>query len=166
MIDFDFTRNRPPLIPLLLAMAAALLLDFIPLPADVFFWMPSFSAILLFFLTLRSPQHFGMLFAFVFGLLVDAGSASPLGQHALAFVLLAFIIQLPAVHAYLKTPFRQTLALFLALSCNQAVILFLNAVRDQQLSHPESFSSALTGLLLWPLLDKVLLSFLRTRRFK
>ena len=165
MNDSNLT-GRLPLMHLLITLAAALLLDFIPLPADTFFWMPSFSAMVWFLLILRRPQNFGLSGAFLFGLLVDAGTTSPLGQHALSFVLMTFAIQLPQTQAWLKTPMRQALGLALSLLFNQAVLSFLNAVHDRQFTHPETFTSVLTGVLLWPLLDRFLLTFLQARRFK
>lgn len=166
MNDSNNLTGRLPLIHLLITLASALLLDFIPLPADTFFWMPSFSAMVWFFLILRRPQNFGLFGAFLFGLLVDAGSTSPLGQHALSFVLMTFAIQLPQTQAWLKNPVRQALGAASALLFNQAILSFLNAVHDRQFTHPETFTSVLTGILLWPLLDRFLLTFLQPRRFK
>lgn len=166
MNDSNNLTGRLPLIHLLITLASALLLDFIPLPADTFFWMPSFSAMVWFFLILRRPQSFGLFGAFLFGLLVDAGSTSPLGQHALSFVLMTFAIQLPQTQAWLKNPVRQALGAASALLFNQAILSFLNAVHDRQFTHPEIFTSVLTGILLWPLLDRFLLTFLQPRRFK
>ena len=165
MNDFNLT-GRLPLIPLLITFAVALLLDFIPLPADSFFWMPPFSVMVWFFLILRRPQTFGLFGAFLFGLLVDAGTTSPLGQHALSFVLMTFAVQLPQAQDWLKTPLRHAIGLSMALLFNQAILSFLNAIRNQQFTHPEMFASVLTGVLLWPLLDRFLLTFLQARRIK
>lgn len=156
MKNFNFSRGRLPVVPVLLAFGVAFLLDFIPLPASGFFWVPKFSAIVLFFLAVNRPQTFGMFSAFLIGLLVDAGTATPLGQHALAYVAAVFLLQLPACQNNLNTPVRQTAGALLTLLFIQAVLLFVYAVGQRQLVYAESLVSAVSGMLLWPLADRLL----------
>lgn len=66
----------------------AVFLDFLPLgrlPG-----IPDWVALVLAFWCIREPLRVGMGTAFVLGLMVDIGDASLMGQHALAYVLLAF----------------------------------------------------------------------------
>lgn len=157
----NFSQSPPhlPAIPVAVALAGALLLDFIPLPADTFFWLPKFSALVLIFLAFYRPQTFGLISAFLVGLAVDAGTATPLGQHALAYVTGIFLLQLPGFISRLKTPARQLIGVLVILLLIQAVLLFIHAVGQRQLVHLESMLAPLSGMLLWPLIDKVLKYF-------
>jgi rod shape-determining protein MreD len=70
------------------SLAVALFLNLIPfgrLPG-----VPDWVALVLTFWCIHQPLKIGMGVAFVLGLLMDVADASVMGQHALAYVLLAF----------------------------------------------------------------------------
>src|SRR5688500_20075390 len=74
---------------IIVSFAIALLLNFLP-------WrdlrvVPDFVALVLTFWCVRQPRLVGLGVAWTVGLLVDAGNGVLLGQHALAFSLLAFV---------------------------------------------------------------------------
>ncbi|KPN71335.1 rod shape-determining protein MreD [Neisseria sp. 83E34] len=159
MSNLSISQTRLPIVPVVLTLAGALLLDFIPLPADTFFWLPKFSALVLIFLALYRPQTFGLFTAFLIGLAVDAGTATPLGQYALAYVTGIFLLQLPGFMGKLNTPVRQLIGVLVILLLIHALLLFIHAVNQRQLVHLESMLAALSGMLLWPLVDKILKYF-------
>jgi|ERR1017187_7180143 rod shape-determining protein MreD len=71
-----------------LTLAAALFLNLVPLgrlPG-----LPDWTALVLAFWCIHQPQKVGMGTAFLLGLVLDVADASIMGQHALAYVLLAF----------------------------------------------------------------------------
>jgi rod shape-determining protein MreD len=70
------------------SLAVALLLDFLP-------WRnvalaPDFVALVLAFWCVRQPRLVGLGAGWLLGLLIDAGNGVLMGQHALAYSLLAF----------------------------------------------------------------------------
>jgi rod shape-determining protein MreD len=74
---------------ILLSFLAALLLNFLP-------WtdlrlVPDFVALVLCFWCIRQPRVVGLGVAWTLGLLTDTGNGVLLGQHALAYSLLAFL---------------------------------------------------------------------------
>jgi rod shape-determining protein MreD len=71
-----------------LSLFAALVLNLVPLgrlPG-----IPDWLALVLVFWCIHQPLRIGMGAAFVFGMVMDVAVASVMGQHALAYVLLAF----------------------------------------------------------------------------
>ena len=52
--------------------------------------LPDFVALVLVFWIVHQPQRVGVGLAFLFGLLIDVHEGAVLGQHALAYTLLAF----------------------------------------------------------------------------
>jgi rod shape-determining protein MreD len=72
-----------------LSFAAALVLDFLPW-ADLRL-VPEFSALVLAFWCVRQPRLVGIGIGWSVGLISDAGNGVLLGQHALAYSLLAFL---------------------------------------------------------------------------
>jgi rod shape-determining protein MreD len=71
-----------------LSLVLALMLDMVPLGRQA--WMPDFLALTLVFWNVHQPRRVSVGWAFVFGLLVDVHHGALLGQHALAYSLLAF----------------------------------------------------------------------------
>lgn len=72
-----------------LSLLAALLLNLVP-TTDLY-GMPDWLALVIAFWCIREPLKVGMGTAFFFGLVMDVADAAVLGQHALAYVLLAFV---------------------------------------------------------------------------
>ena len=70
------------------SLLLALFLNLIPLGRLPF--VPDWVALVLTFWCIREPLKVGMGTAFLFGLAMDIADASLMGQHALAYVLLAF----------------------------------------------------------------------------
>ncbi|MCP5267458.1 MAG: rod shape-determining protein MreD [Zoogloeaceae bacterium] len=87
---FSSSRILLPVRPwfISLSLLVALLLNLLPtawLPA-----VPDWVALVLCFWCIREPRRVGMGWAFIFGLIMDVADASLMGQHTLAYVLLAY----------------------------------------------------------------------------
>ncbi len=73
---------------IMLTLGVACVLNFIP-PGH-YPGLPDWAGLVLTFWCIHQPRKVGMGTAFLLGLLLDVGDASVMGQHALAYVLLAF----------------------------------------------------------------------------
>lgn len=71
-----------------LTLLAALLLNM--LPTTYFPFMPDWVAFVLCFWGVREPRRVSMGWGFILGIVMDVADASLMGQHALAYVLLAY----------------------------------------------------------------------------
>ncbi|MDG0857162.1 rod shape-determining protein MreD [Roseateles puraquae] len=69
-------------------LVAALMIDMVP--AGRLAAMPDVLAVVLVFWGVHQPRRVGVLWAFVFGLLIDVHDGALLGQHALAYSGLSF----------------------------------------------------------------------------
>lgn len=80
-----------PANPLFIAasLVAALALNMLPLGRVA--WMPDFLMLTLVFWNVHQPLRVGIGIAFMFGLFMDVHQSSLLGQHALAYTVLAFL---------------------------------------------------------------------------
>ena len=72
-----------------LTLLGALLLNL--LPTAHFPFMPDWVALVLAFWGVREPRRVAMGWGFILGVAMDVADASLMGQHALAYVLLAFV---------------------------------------------------------------------------
>lgn len=166
MTDFEDFHNRVPASIIVSSFVLAMLLDFMPFPFEVFFWLPEFTALVLLYWALHKPQTVGIGIAFVVGLLVDIGTASLLGQHALAYMVMVFFIQHHQRQIVLYHYGFQAVVVLAALLCSQAVLAVVRLMHDQRFAEWPAFVGPFVGALLWPLLSKMMLSILNSRRLR
>lgn len=87
---FTSSRILLPVRPWFIALSliAALLLNF--LPTSNWPGVPDWVALVLCFWSVREFRKVGMGWAFILGLIMDVADGAVLGQHSLAYVLMAF----------------------------------------------------------------------------
>jgi len=138
-----------------LTMLIALLLNYIPtgrIPA-----IPDCVALVLTFWCVREPLRIGMSAGFVFGLLVDIGQGAAMGQHALAYVILAYLGSALSRRLLWFRPFQQAMHILPLLLFAQAIMLTVRMVAGAEFPGWSYFLSSFTGVLLWVPLSFVLL---------
>ena len=140
---------------IVLSFAGALLLNFMPWP-DLRV-VPDFVALVLAFWCVRQPRLVGLGVAWTLGLVCDAGNGVLLGQHALAYSLLAFLsIWLSRRILWFGTGL-QAMHIAVILVVAQAVVLLVRIVAGQAFPGWAMFVGPLAGALLWPVLSWILL---------
>jgi rod shape-determining protein MreD len=72
-----------------LSILAGFVLDLLPISYSPL--LPEFSALLLCFWAIREPRRVGMGVALLLGICADVAAGSVMGQHALAYVVLAYL---------------------------------------------------------------------------
>ena len=87
---FSSSRILQPVRPwfIVLSLLVALLVNF--LPTSAWPWMPDWVAMVIVFWSIREPRRVGMGAGFILGLIMDVADSSLMGQHALAYVLVAY----------------------------------------------------------------------------
>ncbi len=138
-----------------LTFFAALFLDMIPFGRLT--GLPDFVALTLAFWCVREPFKVGMGAAFLLGIVMDVVSASVMGQHSLAYVLLGFaasglsrrILWFPLSH--------QALHILPLLLGAQLVMLAVRMIGGAEFPGMLYFLSSFTGSLLWYPLTYLLL---------
>lgn len=154
--------NRSPriLLPVnqwfvLVSLLVALLLNLIPLgrlPG-----IPDWVALGLAFWCVREPRRVGMLTAFVLGIVADVANAAVLGQHALAYVLVAYgASTLSRRILWFSLP-QQALHIFPLLLLTQIVVLIVRLLSGAEFPGWSYFLSSLTATLLWPAVSLLLM---------
>lgn len=74
---------------MVVSMITAFLLDLLPTSYSPL--APDFSALVLCFWAIREPRRIGMGVALVLGICADVAAGSVMGQHALAYVVMAYL---------------------------------------------------------------------------
>ncbi len=137
-------------------LLAAMLIDFLPLGRLP--WMPDILAVVLVFWAVRQPRRIGIGVGFALGLLVDVQQGALLGQHALAYTLLAyFAVALHRRLQWFTLPQQalQVLPLFMAAQVLQFVV---RMVAGASFPGWGFFLAPVLQAALWPVLSWLLLA--------
>jgi rod shape-determining protein MreD len=137
------------------SFALALFLNFLP-------WqdmrvVPDFVALVLAFWCVRQPRLVGIGVGWTLGLLCDAGNGVLLGQHALAYSLLAFLAIWLSRRILWFGPGLQALHVALMLLAAQAVSLLVRLAAGDPFPGWALLVGPLAGALLWPAVTWLLL---------
>jgi rod shape-determining protein MreD len=140
---------------IVVSFAAALLINFLP-------WkdlrlVPDFVALVLTFWCVRQPRLVGLGVAWSLGLLSDAGNGVLLGQHALAYSVLAFLSIMLSRRILWFGAGLQALHVALLLIVAQGVVVLVRLAAGAQFPGWAILVGPLAGACLWPTLSWVLL---------
>ena len=160
MTETENFYSRIPKRLIYLSFAVAILLDFIPFSGGLFYWLPEFTAMMLMYWLINRPQNVDIGTAFILGLLLDVGTAAPLGEHALAYILSAFMIVSNRRQVVLYNYGMQSIVVFTALMCNEIVLTLVRLRVTHHFGGWIFFLSPVVGALLWSLLNKIMVSIL------
>ena len=119
---------------------------------------------MLIFWLLHRPQNIGISMAFVIGLLLDIGSGAPLGLHALAFILAAYLVHRQQRQILLYAFGMQSLAVFGVLMLIQLTVMAVYFLNEHQFGSWGLLISPFIGAFLWPLLNNLMLTLTSIRR--
>ena len=137
------------------SFAVALLLAF--LPWTDMRYVPDFVALVLVFWCVHQPRLVGLGVGWIIGLVADAGNGVLLGQHALAYALLAFFSITLSRRILWFGAWYQALHVAPLLLIAEAVVLLIRLANGGALPGWPIFIGPLLGAALWPLLSWLLL---------
>ncbi len=140
---------------ILLTLLLALFANMIPLGRLPGF--PDWVALTLAFWCIREPFKVGMAAAFLVGVVMDVGSASVLGQHSLAYVLLAFAASGLSRRILGFPLLQQALQILPLLLGSQLVMLATRMLGGGDFPGLPYFLGSFSATLLWPPLTYLLL---------
>ncbi len=137
------------------SFALALFLNFLP-------WrdlrlVPDFVAVVLAFWCVRQPRLVGIGIAWMLGLLCDAGNGVLLGQHALAYSLLAFLAIWLSRRILWFRPGLQALHVALMLLVAQGASVLVRLAAGDPFPGWPIVVGPLAGAALWPAVTWLLL---------
>jgi rod shape-determining protein MreD len=139
----------------IMSFALALFLNFLP-------WrdlrvVPDFVALVVVFWCIRQPRLVGLGVAWSLGLITDAGNGVLLGQHALAYSLLAFLSIWLSRRILWFGVGLQALHVGAMLLVAQAVALLVRVSAGDGFPGWAMFVGPIAGALLWPVVSWLLL---------
>ena len=140
---------------ILASFAAALLLDFLPWKNIAL--APDFVALVLAFWCVREPRLVGLGAGWLLGLIADVGNGVLMGQHALAYSLLAFASVTLSRRILWFSLWGQAMHVTALLALAQLVAMTVRLAAGAEFPGWSVFVGPLLGAALWPLASVVLL---------
>jgi rod shape-determining protein MreD len=140
---------------ILASFAAALLLNFLPWRNVAL--VPDFVALVLAFWCVRQPRLVGLGAGWLLGLLIDVGNGVLLGQHALAYSLLAFAAIALSRRILWFPLWAQALHVAALLLCAQGVAALVRLAAGADFPGWGIAVGPLIGAALWPAVSLLLL---------
>ncbi|MCL2644218.1 MAG: rod shape-determining protein MreD [Betaproteobacteria bacterium] len=119
--------------------------------------IPDWAALVLVFWCIREPLYIGMGMGFLLGILVDIGKSAALGEHALAYVVLAFIANGLARRIMWFPSLLQALHVLPMLLVAQALMVGVRMFAGENFPEWDHFLSSIVGAALWLPLTYLLL---------
>jgi len=132
-------------------MLLALMLVMLPLPEWAQVFRPDWVTLFLIYWVMAIPERMGVVFAWIFGLLLDVTQGAILGQHAIALVFVAFFVQLQYQRIRMSSLLQQALVIFALLMFKQLIVLWISGIVGQAPEEIVSyFIPSIVGAAIWP----------------
>lgn len=139
----------------------ALLINLLPWQITSISFAPDFVALLIIYWTLNQPRRFGIAWAFLLGVLMDVADGNVLGQHALAYSVIAYLT-LSRQRQVAVFPFWQQALLALGLLLlSQAIMLAIRLSMGASFIGWGYFAGSLLAAFLWPPLSNLMIMYQR-----
>ncbi|MGC3982488.1 MAG: rod shape-determining protein MreD [Steroidobacteraceae bacterium] len=148
--------GRVGVMRVLLTSAVALLLTIVPLPAIINMGRPDWLILLVIYWSLNAPMLAGLTYAWICGLILDALIGNLIGQHALAFVLVATAAQHFQLRIRVFPVPHQAVVVLLLLALYHFLLFWIDGIVGTAVASWLRWLPAVVGALLWPLLVAVL----------
>lgn len=130
-------------------LAAGFMLNLLPWSGVGLLLRPDFLLLVLLYWLIRTPYLCNIGVAWLMGMLMDLADGSLFGQHALAYVITAFLALLFQRRITLFSRLQQAGLIFAFLLAYQLVLLVLKLFNGAEAPTWGYFLPAVTGLLLW-----------------
>lgn len=129
------------------SLIVALILTYVPtgrLPG-----VPDCVALVLAFWCIREPRRVGMLAGFLFGLLVDIGQGAAMGQHAMSYVVLAYLATSLSRRVLWFGTLQQAAHVLPMLLVSQLVMVGVRLAAGAEFPGWSYFLASVSAALLW-----------------
>jgi rod shape-determining protein MreD len=140
------------LVSIYLTLLLALLCQLFPWVGQGIIFRPDFMLVVILYWLLRAPNLCNVGTAWFAGLMVDLATGSLLGQHALSFIITAFVALSYQRRLVLFNGWQLTAYVLALLVIERSVILLLKLFAGNESPGWHYFWPIVTGLLLWQLM--------------
>lgn len=135
-----------------LSVAAGLVFAIVPLPDWLDPLRPDLALLAVIYWILASPRIAGLGYAWLAGLVLDALRGLVLGQHALAFLVVAYLTHRLQLRMRMFPLLHQAGSVLLLLGLYQFIVFWIDGLTGHGYTGWNRWLPMLSGALLWPLI--------------
>jgi rod shape-determining protein MreD len=135
-----------------ISVAAGLVLAIVPLPDWLDPVRPDLALLAVIYWILTSPRIAGLGYAWLSGLFLDVLRGMVLGQHALGFLVIAFVTHRLQLRMRMFPILHQAATVMLLLALYQFILFWTDGLIGHGYTGWSRWLSVLSGALLWPLI--------------
>ena len=146
------------------SVIVALILTILPLPHWLEILRPDLLLLVVIYWSLNAPRFAGPTFAWLCGFGIDVIRGMVLGQHALAFLLVATITHHFQLRMRIFPIWQQAFAVLLLLALYQFAVFWIDGIIGEPVVTWLRWIPVFTGALLWPIVVAVMDTWNRRRR--
>jgi rod shape-determining protein MreD len=139
---------RPWVIPL--SLVAAYMLTIIPLPTWAIAFRPDWAAMALIYWTMALPNRFGVGAGWITGLCMDVLTGTLLGQHAMAFAILAYVSIRLHQRIRVFPLWQQAITVGAMLAITRLLSLWVDGITGMAPGTWLYWAPLISSMLLWP----------------
>ena len=145
-------KSRDPLLPIIFSLVVCSILVVYPLPYAVALWRPPFFLLVTLFWVLCQPVWCGVWFAFFTGLMSDLLLDGMLGQHAMSFVIVAFLGRYFSRNQRVLTFSNLWIIIALAVFLHLLIQFIFQKMADIQFPVTRHWTPWISSMLAWPVI--------------
>ena len=141
---------------IVISFSLAIMLTALPLPDWAVNWRPAWVALVLIYWCMAVPDRVGIAVGWFLGLIVDVQQSTVLGQNALGFALIAFLIIKSYQRMRVFPLTQQAVLICFYLLFYELIMLLITGYIGTGTRDWTYWMPAITSMLLWPWLFIIL----------
>ncbi len=141
-----------------------LILAIVPLPEVIRPARPHLLLLLVIYWSLSAPRVAGLMFAWLCGFALDVIKGPLFGQHAIAFLLVAYLVHKAQLRMRVLPIAHQTFWVFGFLAAYEFVVFWIDGIIGPAITTWMRWLPVIVSTALWPLIVAVLDTWNRSRR--
>ena len=143
-------HNTPRWVIWLISLAA-LLTAIIPLPSVIDVLRPDLLVLVIIWFAVMEPRAMGLSYPWCAGLAMDAIRGPSLGEHALTYVVVAYIAHRTYLRFRMFPLGQRCLFVMVMLGVHEALLFWIDGVMGHALLDWRRWLPMVTGAIVWPL---------------
>lgn len=144
------TSNFALYLMISISLFTAILLTIWPLPGTMNWLRPAWTVLVLLYWTINFPQRVGLWWAWLVGLGLDGLQGTLLGEHALACLLIVYIVNQLRRQIIVAASWLQALIILLVMLVYQLIIFVIQGFVGQMINTWYYWLASVSAALLWP----------------
>ena len=146
---------------IIITLVTALILTILPIPLWAIWFRPAWVLLVLIYWVMTAPYQVNIGTAWLMGLIMDILNGTLLGEHALAFTVVIYLVYKMHIRLRMYPLLQQGLSIFVFVMLYQFILYCIQGFIGSLPNSHMYWLSSISSMLLWPWLFVLLRDFRR-----